>query len=334
MKVVIMAGGKGTRFWPMSVEEKPKQFLAMTSDKTMIQQTYNRFREYLPQENIFVVTTKRYLPLVCQQLPELMIEQIIVEPEQRDSGPCIALTAQYFLKKGEDDVLVTAPSDQFIPDGKALMESLLAAEKVACKENTIVTLGIVPTRPETGYGYIETSKDSCEENVYKVETFIEKPSLLKAEYLSKRNNVYWNSGIFIWKPSTISYYMNLHHPEIWSLLEGPEAELDAVYSRIPKISIDYAVLEKADTVYMIPVQFEWDDVGTWTALERIHSVEEDGNIVIGNVHTISTLNSIIYAENHKTVVIGVQDLIIVATTDGLLICHKSNEQSIKTFFNP
>lgn len=330
LKVVIMAGGKGTRFWPRSVDSKPKQFLALTSSETMLQLTYNRFLEWLPKPSVYVCTTIKYVSLVREQLPDLADDQIILEPDQRDTGPCTALIASQFLNLGDDEVLVTTPSDHYIPDSKRLMEALLHAEEAALHDRAIVTLGIKPTRAETGYGYIRTKAGTSSHEARLVETFIEKPSAEKAEHLIQQDNVYWNSGIFIWKPSTIAYYMSAYQPSLWLAISRSQASLSDIYSTLPKLSVDYAILEKAEMIYMIPVDFVWDDVGTWRSLERMHEADAYGNIVLGEVYANNSNNSIVYAENLKTVVLGVNDLIIIATQDGLLVCHKSNEQHIKT----
>ncbi|KEQ22673.1 mannose-1-phosphate guanylyltransferase [Paenibacillus tyrfis] len=329
MKIMIMAGGQGTRFWPRSVKSKPKQFLSLTSKETMLQQTYRRFLQYVPGTSIYVVTTKQYSVLVHEQLPELKHEHIIIEPEPKDTAPCIALSALHFLQKGEDDVLVTTPSDQYIPEGNSLWEALKQAEIVARSDRSIVTLGIAPTRPETGYGYIVTEEPTAEGQTLAAKAFIEKPSLERAKQLIGQKNVYWNSGIFIWKPSTIAHYMSRSQKDMWTLLEGCGGQWEDVYSRLPKISVDYAILEKASSIYTIPVHFEWDDIGSWTSLERVHQPDDQGNIVMGDASPLYTSNSIIYTENLKTVVIGVKDLIVVSTPDGLLVCDKAHEQHIK-----
>ena len=329
MKVVIMAGGNGTRFWPLSVNVKPKQFLSLNSGETLIQETYRRFRTWLEPEKIYVVTTTEYLNLVREQLPEIYTDHIITEPDRRDTGPCIALTALYFLDKGEDEVLVTTPSDQYIGDADALMEVLNQAEQVAYSDKVIATLGIVPSRPESGYGYIEAEVNSWDKCVHKVKSFIEKPSVERAEQLIQKGNMFWNSGIFVWNPSTIAYYMNLYQRDMWEVICKNKRQLDKIYSQLPKISVDYAILEKADNIYMIPVHFPWDDVGTWTSLERIHQTDSNGNILIGDIQTLLASNSIVFSEKEKTVVLGVSNLIIVSTEKGLLVCHKSEEQRIK-----
>lgn len=340
MNIVIMAGGTGTRFWPKSMESKPKQFLSLTSHQTMIQETYGRFRAWLPAEHIYVVTTRQYKPLVLEQLPGLSEEQLILEPESKDTGPCIALTAIHFLEKNDNDVLVTIPSDQYIPNGDALMKALFVAERVADEEQAIVTLGITPTRPETGYGYIvaDEGTDERPDPVHIVQRFIEKPPHAQAMELTKRSNVFWNSGIFVWKPSTIERNMKAHQLDMWTTLKQNYAELDTVYAQLSKISVDYAILEKADRIFTIPVQFEWDDVGAWTSLERVYEPDAQGNIIAPDedngmdVHTLLTTNSIIVSDK-PTLVIGVKDIIIVSTRDGLLVCHKSEEQTIKKLVN-
>lgn len=328
-----MAGGQGTRFWPWSTKEKPKQFLTLSSDKTMIQETYERFRKWLPIEKIFVVTTEDYYSLVIKQLPEINRDQIILEPERRDTGPCVALTALYFLEKEDDEVIITAPSDQYILDGELFRDSMMVAEKAAYYDRSIVTLGIVPTRPETGYGYIEAEKVVGEEKILSVRSFIEKPSLEKAEELLQNKNIYWNSGIFLWKPSTIAYYMEILQKDMWMTLLKNVNNLKKVYSDLPKISIDYALLEKAETVYMIPTKFEWDDLGSWCSVERIQKDNSQQNIELGDVHALDCNNCMVISDKQKALVIGVDDLIIVSTEEGLLVCHKSKEQIIKNALN-
>ncbi|MBY0074703.1 mannose-1-phosphate guanylyltransferase [Priestia aryabhattai] len=333
MKAIIMAGGQGTRFWPWSIKEKPKQFLTLSSDKTMIQETYDRFRKWLPIEKIFVVTTDEYYSLVIEQLPEINSDQIILEPERRDTGPCVALSALHFLEKQEDEVIVTVPSDQYISDGELFRNSMITAEKAAQKDRSIVTLGIVPTRPETGYGYIEAKEGVGQESIVPVKKFIEKPSLKQAVELLKNKNVYWNSGIFLWKPSTIAYYMELLQKDIWRTLLNNRSNLKQAYSKLPKISVDYAILEKAEKVYMIPAKFEWDDLGSWCSVERIQKENDKQNLELGNVYTLESNNCIVISDKQKALVIGVDDLIIVSTEEGLLVSHKSKEQIIKKALN-
>ncbi|WP_282171252.1 mannose-1-phosphate guanylyltransferase [Cytobacillus firmus] len=330
MKVVIMAGGQGTRFWPWSVKDRPKQFLSLMSEETMLQQTYNRFRKWLKKEKIYVVTTEEYVPIVKEQLPSMSINQIIVEPVPRDTAPCIALTALHFLKDHDNEVFAAVPADHYIHDDHILQEIFKMAEKVAENEPAIVTLGIKPTRPETGYGYIRAEKfDGGNNQVLSVKAFIEKPTKDKAEKLLEAENIYWNSGIFIWKPSTISYFMDKFQPEIWEKLKKFTENQAYQYSLVPKISVDYAILEKAETIYTIPVDLQWDDVGNWTAWERLTKEVNEENLVQGDVHLLSSNNCVIKSEDRKAIIIGVENLIIASTDKGLLVCHKSQEQKIK-----
>lgn len=332
MLAVIMAGGKGTRFWPRSVEDKPKQFLALTeSNKTMLQLTYQRFRKWLSPEAIYVVTARRYLDLVHDQLPELDEERLIIEPEQRDTSACTAMAALYFIQRGMDDVLVFAPSDQHIPDEQELREVLELAERKAATGCDIVTLGIVPTRPETGFGYLQAVPPTGNERLVPIHAFLEKPPAETAARLIQQPHVYWNSGIYVWKPSTIAHYMQKEQSVMWNQLAACRsmAEVDEVYAGLSKLSIDYAVIEKAKSVYTIPVSFVWDDVGLWTSLERIRPADAEGNLIHGDVKLARTTNSIIHTDGQQTVVLGVSDLVIVSTAEGLLVCHKSEENQIK-----
>lgn len=325
-----MAGGKGTRFWPLSVEQKPKQFTSIYSKRSMIQETYERFKEWLPENKIFVVTTEDYLDLILEHLPNMDIANIILEPAQRDTAPCIALTAKHFINHEDNEVLIISPSDQFITNDITFKDSLLKAEKVASEGLNIVTLGITPTRPETGYGYMETYGCEGDYKEFKVKKFIEKPTLEKAELLYNQENIFWNSGTFIVKPSTIAHYMKEYHSEIWSSLDMNNLNFKKNYSLLPKLSFDYAILERAETIYSIPVRFDWDDLGTWKSLERCFDRTAEGNIIFGNVSITSTNDCTIYSENEKQVIVlGVQDIIIVNTNDGVLVCHKKNESQLK-----
>jgi mannose-1-phosphate guanylyltransferase len=331
MKIVILAGGGGTRFWPRSTPDRPKQFLAFTSSgKTMLQETWDRFRTRFAPEHIYVVTLRKYAALVAEQLPEISTERIIIEPEQRDTCPCIALSALHFLEQGKDEPIVTAPSDQFIPHAPSLCDALEIAAESAGNGHRVVTLGIRPTRPETGYGYMETAEPPDQEHkLLKVKAFIEKPSADKAKALIENGSMLWNSGICVWKPSTIAYYMERFEPEMWRSLRDKPDGLEAAYSRLPKVSVDYAILEKAEDIYTIPVSFEWDDTGLWSSLSRLLGTDASGNAAVGNVRMIHTEGSILYSERQPLVAVGVSDLIIISTGSGLLVCHKSAESLIR-----
>ncbi|MFC5401651.1 mannose-1-phosphate guanylyltransferase [Cohnella soli] len=331
MKIVIMAGGKGSRLWPRSVDEKPKQFLALTSEETMLQTTYRRLAGVMPSEKLYVVTAATYRPLVFEQLPELEGNRIITEPVQRDTGPCVALSALHFLREGDDEALVMMPSDQHVPNIVALFEALAKAESVADAAGAILTLGIVPARAETNYGYIVASESETLEGARKVVSFVEKPPLEVAQQLVSRSDVYWNGGIIVWKPSTIAQAMKEHQPDLWHRLELAGGHPEKVYGDLPKLSVDYAILEKARNLYTIPFRYEWEDLGSWSSLERVkeEDADSDGNIVQGAVHAFESTRNIIFAEGRRAIVIGAEDLIIVSTAEGLLICHKSKEPYLK-----
>ncbi|WP_028546039.1 mannose-1-phosphate guanylyltransferase [Paenibacillus taiwanensis] len=332
MNVVIMAGGRGTRFWPSSTTSKPKQFLPLLSNKSMLQETYKRFRQWLPEDRIFVATIDAYVGLVKEQLPELSTDRLIIEPVARDTGPCTALTALFFLHQEMDDVIVMVPSDQYISDYQRLRNALEAAEQEALHNRTTVMLGIVPSRPETGYGYIRTSESSKHRKLRSVSSFIEKPSLSVADELVRLPGTYWNSGIFVWRPSTIAHLMNRFCPSIWSPLSEHYPHTDTIYSTIPKLSVDYAIIEKAPNLFVIPVDFEWDDVGTWNSVRRHYGTDPYGNLLNGYVNSFHAKDNIVISDKH-TAVIGVRDLIIISTEDGLLVCHRSEEQRIKEVIN-
>jgi mannose-1-phosphate guanylyltransferase len=324
-----MAGGEGTRFWPWSVKSKPKQFLSLVDEETMLQLTYNRFRKWLPQEKIFIVTTQEYVPLVKEQV-EIDDRHIFIEPLRRDTAPCIALTASQFLRNGNDEPFAAVPADHYISNSDALPELFMLAEKIAKRDGSIVTFGIQPDRPETGYGYIHVKSDwKIDNRALSVKSFIEKPNSNYAEALLQRGDVYWNSGMFVWKPSTIAYYMKKYQPQIWKAFENRQMVSAEEYALLPKLSIDYAILEKAKNISMIPASFKWDDIGSWSALDRLNKKSQEENLIYGNIKLFDTNNCIIKSDKNKTIVIGVEDLIISSTEEGLLICHKSQEQRIK-----
>jgi mannose-1-phosphate guanylyltransferase len=330
-----MAGGKGSRLWPRSVDERPKQFLALTSEETMLQQTYRRLSRIVPIQQIYIVTAAMYRPLVLEQLPELDESRMITEPVQRDTGPCVALTALRFLREGDDEVLVMMPSDHHIPNLIALGEALAKAESLAMATASIITLGVVPSRPETSYGYIVASagsSDLVDGGVRRVSSFLEKPDIETAESLVSRSDVFWNSGIIVWKPSTIALSMEEHQSELWKAFIHAGDSIDDVYVELPKISVDYAILEKATNLFTIPFRCQWEDLGSWSSLERIREEEADanGNIMHGKIHAFESNQNIIFSDGHKTIVIGVEDLIIVSTAEGLLVCHKSKEPFLKS----
>ena len=339
---VIMAGGKGERFWPRSRRNMPKQFLSLTDDgKTMIQLTVERIEPLVEIEDVFVVTNKDYKDLVKEQLPNLPEENIILEPMAKNTAPCIGLASMYIRKKYKDAVMVVLPSDHLIKFNGMFINILKDAIEIAEENKNMVTIGITPNYPETGYGYInfgEEKEDTRNNNVYKVECFVEKPNIEKAKEYLLSGKYLWNSGMFVWKASTIleqfetllpSTYTGILKIEETLGTEDAERVLESEFQKFKSESIDYGIMEKANDIYTIPGNFGWDDVGSWLALERFNRTNENGNVVSGNVINIDTKNSIIQGSNKLIATVGVDNLIVVDTEDALLICKKDNAQDIK-----
>lgn len=338
---VIMAGGKGERFWPKSRRALPKQFLSLTGDgKTMLQKTVERILPLIDIEDVYVVTNKDYIKLVKEQLPDIIQDNIIVEPCSRNTAPAIAIAAAYINKKYEDATMVVLPSDHLIRYENLFLDTVKSAVAQAQEDSKLVTLGIVPSAPETGYGYIKfiSDKDGKSSFIYPVEKFVEKPNIdLAKEYLNSGEYL-WNSGIFIWNTSTIIDAIKTFIPDIYQAYcrifsaIGTEAEaevIEIVFEKIVPISIDFGVMEYADNIYTIPGSFGWDDVGSWLALERINRTNDDGNYVKGDVITIDTNSSTIIGNKKLIASVGMKDVIIVDTDDALLVCNKEDAQSIK-----
>lgn len=344
MKIVavIMAGGKGERFWPRSRKYMPKQFLNLTDDgKTMIQHTIKRIEPLVEIEDVFVVTNKDYKQLVADQLPELPQENILLEPMARNTAPCIGLAATYIRKKYEDAIMVVLPSDHLIKFNGIFINTLKDAIQVAEENDNMVTIGITPTYPETGYGYInfgDEKQGAHSNNVYEVERFVEKPHLeLAKEYLSSGKYL-WNSGMFVWKASTILAQFEQLLPETYKGLMKIEEAIGTSYEEqvltrefgnFTSESIDYGIMEKTKAIYTLPGSFGWDDVGSWLALERFNKTNENGNVVSGNVISIDTKNTIVQGSGKLIATIGLEDLIIVDTEDAMLICAKDSTQDVK-----
>ncbi len=336
---LIMAGGRGERFWPKSRRNLPKQFLSLTDDgKTMIQLTVERILPLVKMEDIYIATNKDYRKLVQAQLPEIPEENILCEPAGRNTAPCIGLGAVHMAKKYEDAVMLVLPSDHLIKFTKMFLTTLRDACQVAESGENLVTLGITPDYPETGYGYIKFDPQITEGRAYGVERFVEKPSLETAkEYLATEEYL-WNSGMFVWRVSTILKNMEAYLPDIYTRLikikdsigtNGEEYVLEHEFLEMESQSIDYGIMEKASNIYIIPGTFGWDDVGSWLAIERIKRTNESGNVVNGNVITVNTHKCIIQGETKLIAAVGLEDLIVVDTEDATLICAKDNAGDIK-----
>lgn len=338
---VIMAGGRGERFWPKSRGHYPKQFLSLTQDgETMIQKTVNRLLPLVELADIFVVTNIHYAELVQQQLPGLPKENILLEPCARNTAPCIGLAAAVIRHRYGEAMMLVLPSDHLIRYEEMYVDTLRQAVAVAEQEKNLVTIGITPTYPETGYGYICFERDAklAMPGVYRVERFVEKPDLETAkEYLSSHRYL-WNSGMFVWKASSILANLEQLMPDIYTGLlrietavDTPDYEtvLETEYQAFRSESIDFGVMEKASEIYTLPGSFGWDDVGSWLAVERINPTNEYGNYIEGDVITIGTERSTICGGKRLIAAVGVEDLIVVDTDDAILICAKNSTQDVK-----
>ena len=345
---VILAGGPGTRFWPMSRVAKPKQFLDVAdSGKTFIRQTYERFLRVVPQDNIIVVSSVRYRDLVMEQIPELPEENLLLEPYSRNTAPCIAYATYTLLRRDPEARMVVAPSDHFIQDEDLFARTISYAFDYISENDTLMTLGILPTRPDTNYGYIQATggKEAFRSEVpMPVKTFTEKPDKELAQVFINTGEFFWNSGIFIWSVKAIvkafEIYLPEHHALFSSKLDdyGTEREtaaIEEVFSECKAISIDYGVMEKAENVYVRCGEFGWSDVGTWGSVYQLSEKDKNENAVVAEAcYTYSTERTFISLPKGKIAVVnGLSDYIVVDTPDALLICPRSEEQSIKNFID-
>ncbi|QJA09403.1 mannose-1-phosphate guanylyltransferase [Romboutsia sp. CE17] len=338
---LIMAGGKGTRFWPLSTEEKPKQFLNLIGDKTMIQMTVDRIKPIIPVERIFVSTGEMYVDLVKEQLPELPEKNIIVEPEGRNTAPCIALSAFVINRYYNDATMVVLPSDHLIKDEDEFRKVVNSADEFVNKNyESIITLGMEPTRPETGYGYIRYSDNEVKVNnhkVIKVDTFVEKPNKEKAEMYLNEGNYLWNGGMFLWNVNNILNQIKKYSPNTYSALEIIETveeeklqeTINSNYKNTEAISIDYAVLEKSSDIHVIPSNFGWDDVGSWEALDRYRDKDEAGNVLVGDTKAVEGENNLVISSSQSVVVEGLSDIYVIEHDGKILVGRKSNVANVK-----
>ncbi len=343
-----MAGGIGTRFWPMSRVSKPKQFIdILGTGKSLLQQTFDRFLEICPRENIYIVTNEIYKDLVNQQITDLLDEQILCEPARRNTAPCIAYACYKILAINPNANLVIAPSDHIILKEDAFTEVIKSALNASAKNDWLLTLGIKPSRPDTGYGYIQFNENIIYEEdkrIKKVKTFTEKPILEIAESFLKSGDFLWNSGIFIWSLKSIITAFETHLPMVNDIFkEGLEKYntpqeknfIKEAYTVCKNISIDYGIMEKAENVYVLSSDFGWSDLGTWGSLHDTCVKNEDGNAVIGeNVMIYDSKNCIVNMSDDKLLVMqGLEDYIVVEADNILLICKKKDEQQIRQFVN-
>ena len=336
---LIMAGGQGERFWPRSRKALPKQFLSLTEDnKTMIQLTVERILPLVDMEDIYIATNENYKALVREQLPLLPEENILCEPVGRNTAPCIGLGAACVSAKYEDALMIVLPSDRVIKYTDIFRKTLESACEVAKVGKNLVTMGITPNYPETGYGYIKFYKDQMLAEANLVEEFVEKPDLETAKSYLASGDYLWNSGMFVWKVSTILSRMQEFLPDTYAGLMrikdslGSDAFSDVLkeeFVQFASVSIDYGILEKADSIYTLPGTFGWDDVGSWLAVKRLHEPDDKENLLLGNVIAIDSSECIVEGGNRLVALAGVKDLIVVDEDDAVLICHKDNAAQIK-----
>lgn len=344
--LVIMAGGVGSRFWPMSTPECPKQFIdVMGCGRTFIQLTMDRFKGIVPSENVWVVTSRKYADIVRQQLPEVPAENILLEPCRRNTAPCIAYVSWRIKKKNPKANLVITPSDHMVADTQEFKRVVKKALEFTADTDAILTLGMKPTRPETGYGYIQadlSASSLMNKEIYRVDRFREKPDLKTAQEYVRHTEYFWNSGIFVWNVETIVNALRIYQSDVAEIFEkimpdlGTEREqeiIDKQFPLCPSISIDYAVMEKAEEIFVFPADFGWSDVGTWGSLITLADKDANGNAKIGpKIELHETKNCIIHtSEERRVVVQGLDGFIVAEKDDTLLICKLTEEQRIKEF---
>ncbi len=339
--VIIMAGGVGSRFWPFSREHFPKQFQDMLgTGKSILQQTAERFEHVCPPENLYVVTHQQYKEQVKEHLPFLSDEQILPEPVRRNTAPCIAYASHKIAKRNPNANLVISPADHIIQDKANFERTILKVLEQTAQNDILVTLGIQPTRPDTGYGYIQVSDETLG-SLHKVKTFTEKPNAELAQTFLESGEFLWNAGIFIWNVQAILKAFNEHLPEITSAFaelhdkyytEAEEHELKLAYYQCKNVSIDYGVMEKSQQVYVMPSDFDWSDLGTWKSLHDMAEKDENHNVLQGNILAYESKGCIVKTPKERLVVVqGLEDFIVAEYDNVLVICKKDHEQQIRQF---
>lgn len=346
--LVIMAGGIGSRFWPMSTEERPKQFIDVLGvGRTLIQMTLDRFRGICPMENVWIVTNAHYADLVHEQLPDVPVDHILQEPCRRNTAPCIAYVSWRIKMTDPKANVVVSPSDHIVTNVDEFRRVITSCLKFAGETDAVVTLGMKPTRPETGYGYIQadlTSNSPRNREIYRVDQFKEKPDLETAKHYISEHNFFWNAGIFVWSVETIVNALRVYAPRINNIFERiqnvmgtPQEQetINKVYPDCDNISIDYAVMENAEEIFVFPADFGWSDLGTWGSLLLQSQRDMYGNGLIGkNIHTFECRNCVVHTTQEKKVILqGLDGYIVAEHDDTLLVCKLSEEQRIKQFQN-
>lgn len=342
--IVIMAGGRGERFWPESRLSRPKQLLPIVGDRAMLAQTVERLDGFVPVENIFVITNSVQRDAVLEVCPELDPAKVIGEPVGRDTAAAVGLATILVNRESPDATFAMLPADAVIYDVEGFRSTLMTAFDAAEARSVLATVGIKATFPATGYGYIQQGAvigQFSEKDVFEVKRFVEKPELEVAKNYLKSGDYFWNAGMFVWSVAAITVELEKNTPSLWTALQVIDGGLDKGvkldqlleehYPGLEKISIDYAIIEKAENRVMVESQFDWDDVGEWAALERHYPADDHGNVTRGVVHTQDAGDNIVFSRDkaHLVALLGVKDLIVVKTTDATLVCHKDKAQEIK-----
>lgn len=339
---VIMAGGIGSRFWPISRTAHPKQFIdILGTGKTLIQNTYERFLKIVPAENIYIATNESYVNLVKEQLPEIGDSQILAEPIMRNTAPCVAYACHKISMINPEASIVVAPSDHLILNTGEFVKDITKSLEACSRNHCLITLGIKPSRPDTGYGYIQFTSETLEDNIHKVKTFTEKPNLELARTFVQSGEFLWNAGIFVWSAASILRAFEIHLPDMNEIFkegatvfntEHENSFIQHAYYQCTNISIDYGIMEKADNVYVLPTDFGWSDLGTWTSVYELAEKDYVGNAVIPSdkVMMYDSSNCMVNVPEGKLVILqGLEDFIVVEANNTLMICRKDKEQSVK-----
>jgi len=338
---LIMAGGSGTRFWPRSKTQKPKQYLNIFGESSLLQDTIKRFATFTEKENIYIVSSATQAKVLEEQTPMLPKQNLIYEPVGRNTLPCIGLAAMYAERENPDGIMVVSPSDHLITNNQLFEDTVLAAVKIADKRDGIVTIGITPSYPATGYGYVKTKEDiTGSEKIaqFKVERFVEKPDEKTASEYLKQGGFYWNSGLFVFKVSVFLEAVEKFAPELYADLRKIQTDfgnptyeetLDTIYRAVKGISVDYGIMEHADNIFLVEGNFDWNDLGSWESVYLTDKKDENGNAGSGKALLVGTKNSYVYSDKNLVAVVGLEDVIVVQDGNTTLVCKRDKAEDVK-----
>ncbi|MES1245523.1 MAG: mannose-1-phosphate guanylyltransferase [Acidobacteriota bacterium] len=332
MQAIILAGGSGTRFWPVSRKRRPKQLLALEGERSLLRDTVDRLRPLVEPANVWVCTTRLLADDVRRELPDVPSDQILLEPEGRNTAPAIGWSVRSMPEEARRDVVVVLPSDHRVGDPAAFRDTLARAARAVKREDRVMTLGVTPRWPETGYGYLELAEGSDEDGVRRVRRFVEKPDLPAAERYVASGSHLWNAGIFLFRGATLLEILGRLQPGLARGLEEIAAEpdrVDELYSKLPSDSIDYAVMEKLDSIATLPLDCGWSDLGSWAALDEVLPRDEQGSTGRGDVLALDSDGNLLFADQGTIAVLGVRGLVVVRTGDSVLVLPKERSQEVK-----